>query len=113
VLNPEKVKYSDGLVRAWIEVNITPQRGAGFETIAERVYQFKEVRSCYLLSGGFDLLLLVEGQSLQDVAGFVSEKLATLENVTRTATHFMLKAYKEDGDVLRQAEKSKRLPVSA
>ena len=111
VVNHEKVD-ADGVVRAWIEVNVTPQRGAGFDAIAERVYQFAEVRSCYLLSGGYDLLLLVEGKSLQQVAGFVSEKLATLEHVTRTATHFMLKAYKEDGDVLRQPEKIERLAIS-
>ncbi len=112
VLNPEHVSEADGAVRAWIEVSITPQRGAGFDPIAERIYRFSEVKSCYLLSGGFDLLLLVEGQSLHEVAGFVAEKLSTQDNVTRTATHFLLKVYKENGDILQRPEKLERLPVS-
>ncbi len=112
VLNPEHIAQADGAVRAWIEVNVTPQRGAGFDSIAERIYKFNEVKSCYLLSGGFDLLLLVEGKSLQEVAGFVAEKLSTLENVTATATHFLLKVYKENGDIFQTSEKKERLPIS-
>jgi DNA-binding Lrp family transcriptional regulator len=111
VLNAEQVA-GDGVVRAMIEVSITPQRGVGFNAIAERIYKFKEVRSCYLLSGGYDLLLMVEGESLHDVANFVAQKLATQDNVTRTATHFLLKVYKEDGDILGPVETSSRLPVS-
>lgn len=112
VLNPEHIAETDGAVRAWIEVSITPQRGAGFDSIAERIYKFSEVKNCYLLSGGFDLLLLVEGHSLQEVAGFVSQKLSTLENVTATSTHFMLKVYKENGDIFQNAEKAERLTIS-
>ena len=112
VLNPEHIAQADGAVRAWIEVKVTPQRGAGFDSIAERIYKFNEVKSCYLLSGGFDLLLLVEGKSLQEVAGFVAEKLSTLENVTATATHFLLKVYKENGDIFQTSEKKERLPIS-
>lgn len=112
ILNPEKTGQANGVVRAWIEVSITPQRGQGFDAIAARIYQFKEVQSCYLLSGGYDLLLLVECGSLREVGAFVAEKLAAQENVTRTATHFLLRVYKEHGDVLLPAELMPRLPIS-
>jgi DNA-binding Lrp family transcriptional regulator len=112
ILNPEKAGADNGAVRAWIEVSITPQRGQGFDAIAARIYQFPEVKSCYLLSGGYDLLLLVECASLREVGAFVAEKLAAQENVTRTATHFLLKVYKENGDVLHTADKAPRLPIS-
>ncbi len=112
VLNPEHIAAADGKVRAWIEVSITPQRGLGFDAIAERIYKFTEVKSCYLLSGGYDLLLLVECESLREVGAFVAEKLATQENVTRTATHFLLKVYKQDDDILQAGDSSQRLPVS-
>ena len=112
ILNSEHISNADTVVRAWIEVSITPQRGAGFDSIADRIYKFSEVTSCYLISGGFDLLLLVEGNSLQEVAGFVAEKLSTLENVTSTSTHFLLKVYKENGDILRQPERQEHLPIS-
>ncbi len=112
ILNPDKVSEDNGLVRAWIEVNITPERGSGFDSIAERIYKFDEVKNCYLLSGRYDLLLLVEGESLHAVAGFVAKKLSTLESVTRTATHFLLKVYKENGDILHKEDKVERLPVS-
>jgi DNA-binding Lrp family transcriptional regulator len=111
VLNPDKAQ-GDERVRALIEVSVTPQRGVGFNAIAERIYKFREVRSCYLLSGGYDLLVVVEGDSLHDVATFVAQKLATQDNVTGTATHFMLKAFKEDGDILGPTDASSRLPVS-
>ena len=90
VLNKELLRNS-AEVRALIEVKVTPQRDVGFDAIAQRIYNFPEVKSCYLMSGGFDLLVIVEGKDLQTVASFVSEKLATLENVRATATHFLLK----------------------
>jgi len=112
ILNYEKMAEENGLVRALIEVNITPQHGLGFDAIAERIYNFPEVKSCYLLSGGYDLLLVVECHSLREVGAFVAERLATLVNVTRTATHFLLKVYKENGDILQPVEKNPRLPIS-
>ncbi|MCX7846418.1 MAG: Lrp/AsnC family transcriptional regulator [bacterium] len=112
VLNPEHIDAANGKVRAWIEVNVTPQRGLGFDAIAERIYRFPEVKSCYLLSGGYDLLLMVECDSLHQVGAFVAEKLATQENVTRTATHFLLKIYKQDDDIFHGGDSSERLPVS-
>jgi len=84
-------------VRAVIEVKITPERGGGFNRFAERIARFDEVESCYLMSGGYDLLVLVKGPSLQKVASFVSEKLATIEGVLSTSTHFMLRCYKDQG----------------
>lgn len=88
-------KESAGAVRAVIEVKITPERGGGFNRLAERISRFDEVESCYLMSGGYDLLVFVTGESLQKVANFVSEKLSTIEGVLSTATHFMLRSYKE------------------
>lgn len=87
-------------VRAVIEVKITPERGGGFNRIAERLSRFDEVESCYLLSGSYDLLIFVSGPSLQKVAGFVSEKLATLEGVVSTSTHFLLRSYKEGSYIM-------------
>jgi len=86
-----------GVVRAIIEVRITPERGGGFNRLAGRISKFDEVESCYLVSGGYDLLVFVNGASLQTVAAFVSEKLSTIEGVLSTATHFMLRPYKEHG----------------
>ncbi|HUA68400.1 MAG TPA: Lrp/AsnC family transcriptional regulator [Candidatus Saccharimonadales bacterium] len=101
------------IVRAVIEVKITPERGGGFNRLAERISRFDEVESCYLMSGGYDLLVFVNGSSLQKVAGFVSEKLATLEGVLSTATHFLLRSYKEHGFLLdSKAEESERLKVA-
>ena len=102
-----------GIVRAVIEVRITPERGGGFNRLADRISRFEEVESCYLMSGGYDLLIFVSGASLQKVAAFVSEKLSTLEGVLSTSTHFMLRSYKEQGflrDV--QAEENNRLKVA-
>ena len=100
-------------VRALIEVRITPERGGGFNRLAERVSRFDEVESCYLVSGGYDLLLMVNGASLQKVASFVSEKLSTLEGVLSTSTHFMLRSYKEGGYLIEtEVEDSDRLKVS-
>ncbi len=100
-------------VRAVIEVKITPERGGGFNRLAERLSRFAEVESCYLMSGGYDLLIFVTGSSLQKVAGFVSEKLSTLEGVLSTSTHFMLRSYKEGGYLIEAApEETGRLNVS-
>ncbi|MCK5492153.1 MAG: Lrp/AsnC ligand binding domain-containing protein, partial [Candidatus Omnitrophica bacterium] len=99
-------------VSALIEVKITPQKDVGFDSVAERIYRFPEVKSCYLLSGTYDLLLFVEGKDIQTVASFVSEKLAPLNLVKGTATHFMLKKYKEDGVVLVNESRNKRLPIT-
>lgn len=100
-------------VRAVIEVRITPERGGGFNRLADRISRFDEVESCYLMSGGYDLLVFATGSSLQKVAAFVSEKLATLEGVLSTATHFLLRSYKEQGFLLEMAaEENNRLKVS-
>ena len=112
VLNRELIKDKTRSVRALIEVNIAPQRGHGFDHIAERIYRFPEVVSCYLLSGSYDLLLVVEGEDIQTVSSFVSQRLATLDNIRGTVTHFLLKKYKEDGDILKRAERSKRIAIS-
>ena len=90
-------KEETGVVRAVIEVKIRPERGGGFNRLAERIARFDEVDSCYLNSGGYDLLVFVSGTSLQKVASFVSERLSTIEGVLSTATHFMLRTYKEQG----------------
>jgi DNA-binding Lrp family transcriptional regulator len=102
-----------GVVRAVIEVRITPERGGGFNRLAERISRFDEVESCFLMSGGYDLLVFVNGGSLQRVAAFVSEKLSTLEGVLSTATHFMLRSYKEQGFLLDvKTEDADRLKVT-
>lgn len=102
-----------GAVRAVIEVRITPERSGGFNRLAERISRFDEVESCYLMSGGYDLLVFVTGSSLQKVAGFVSEKLATVEGVLSTATHFMLRSYKEQGFMMDvKSEETERLNVT-
>ncbi len=112
VINRELIKDANSEVRALIEVNITPQKDLGFDRIAERIYSFQEVTSCYLVSGTYDLLLVVEGKDLHTVARFVAEKLAPLENVKGTATHFLLKKYKEDGVILKHREENKRIAIS-
>jgi len=102
-----------GVVRAVIEVRITPERGGGFNRLAERISRFDEVESCYLMSGGYDLLVFVSGSSLQKVAAFVSEKLSTVDGVLSTATHFMLRSYKEHGFLLDvKSEENSRLKVT-
>jgi DNA-binding Lrp family transcriptional regulator len=110
VLNEEKI--GDDIVRAVIEVKITPERGGGFDRLAERIAKYAEVRSCYLMSGGYDLLVIVEGTNLREVASFVSEKLATIHGVISTATHFMLKVYKEQGLLVQAEVNEERLAVS-
>lgn len=91
-------------VTALIEVKVTPQRGLGFDKIAERIYQFEEVESVYLMSGGFDLTVTISGRSMREVSQFVSDKLATLDSVMSTATYFVLKKYKEHGLAMSPAK---------
>jgi len=91
-------------VPALIEVSVTPQRGEGFDRVAERIYQYDEVESVYLMSGSFDLTVIISGRSLKEVALFVGQKLAPLEDVTGTATHFILKKYKEKHLIFKQPE---------
>jgi DNA-binding Lrp family transcriptional regulator len=110
VLNEEKI--AQDIVRAVIEVKITPERGGGFDRLAERIAKYAEVRSCYLMSGGYDLLVVVEGTNLREVATFVSEKLATIQGVISTATHFMLKVYKEQGLLIHLESNEERLAIS-
>lgn len=96
------------LVTALIEVKVTPQRGDGYDKIAERIYRFEEVKAVYLMSGGFDLTVILEKSSLREVAFFVSDKLATIDSVTSTATHFVLKKYKDHGIVIERGDKKDR-----
>jgi DNA-binding Lrp family transcriptional regulator len=105
-------KVGDERVWALIEVRIQPQRNVGFDAIAERIYRFPEVRSAYLVSGTYDLAVFVVGKTMQEVASFVSQRLAPLEGVQGTTTHFMLKRYKEDGEILDVKEEDKRLPLT-
>ncbi len=95
-------------VTALIEVRVTPQRGQGFDNVAERIQRYPEVRSVYLISGGYDLMVILEGKSLREVSAFVSDKLSTLEQVLSTATHFILKKYKDHGTVLSQKKEDER-----
>lgn len=110
ILNEDRLDLDK--VTAVIEVKITPQREGGFDTIAERISRFPEVRSAYLMSGTYDLLLFVEGRNLREVAGFVTQRLSPLEGVISTSTHFMLKTYKRFGVMMQQDESDERLTVS-
>ena len=103
-----------GEERVWalIEVRIQPQRDVGFDAIAERIYRFPQARSVYLISGTYDLAVFVIGNTMQEVSAFVSQKLAPLEGVQGTVTHFMLKRYKDDGEILEGKEEIKRLPLT-
>ncbi|MBQ3791084.1 MAG: Lrp/AsnC family transcriptional regulator [Lachnospiraceae bacterium] len=105
-------KTSIEAVSALIEVKVTPQRGMGFDTVAERIYKYPEVQSVYLMSGGFDLMVILEGKSLQEVAGFVSNKLSTMDSILSTATHFILKKYKDHGTILTKKYEDTRERVS-
>ena len=105
-------KYGDNNVNAIIEVNVTPQREFGFDAIAERIYRFDEVKTVYLMSGSFDLLVIVEGKTLNNIADFVARRLSTIEGVTSTRSHFMLKAYKKDGIIIDDKEKDHRLVIT-
>ena len=95
-------------VDALIEVRVKPQRGQGFDGIAERIYKYPEVRSVYLISGGYDLMVILEGKTLREVANFVSDKLSTLDTVLSTATHFILKKYKDHGTVFAREKEDER-----
>ena len=110
ILNEDQLDL--GKVTAVIEVKVTPQREGGFDTIAERISRFPEVRSAHLMSGTYDLLLFVEGRTLREVAAFVSERLSTLEGVLSTSTHFMLKTYKRFGVLMHQTTTDERLTVT-
>ena len=112
VINPEKVPSKKETVRAIIELSVTPERETGFDALAERIYKFPQVAAVYLISGGYDLQVIIEGKTLKEVAFFVSEKLAPLNGVRGTKTHFVLKKYKENGVVLSGKEKSGRLQVA-
>ena len=105
-------KTSIDKVNALIEVKVTPQRGLGFDSIAERIYKYPEVKSVYLMSGGFDLMVILEGKTLQEVAGFVNNKLATLDTVLSTATHFILKKYKDHGTILTRKYEDTREKIT-
>lgn len=100
----------ENLVRAVIEVKITPERGGGFNRHAERISRFDEVESCYLMSGSYDLLVIARGETLHEVAAFVSERLSTIEGVLSTATHFLLRSYKEQGFLLERSGFEKTRP---
>ncbi len=106
LINWEKTSIEK--VMALIEVKVTPQRGRGFDNIAERIYNYPEVKAVYLISGGYDLLVILEEKSLKEIAGFVSDKLSTLDTVLSTATHFILKKYKDHGTILNKTSKDER-----
>lgn len=110
LINWEKTSVEK--VSALIEVRVTPQRGQGFDSIAERIYKYPEVHAVYLISGGYDLLVSLEGKSLKEVSQFVSDKLSTLESVLSTATHFVLKKYKDHGTVLSQKKEDEREKIT-
>ena len=107
IVNPEKLSENNEKVRAEIEIQVVPEREHGFDALADRIYRFPQVKSLYLMSGGYDLKVIIEGDSLQEVAFFVARKLATLHGVKSTKTHFVLKTYKEN-DVLYVDEKKDR-----
>lgn len=110
VVDPERAGQRH--VSALIEVKLTPERDGGFDRLAQRIARFDQVTSCYLMSGGYDLAVLVEGEDLREVARFVSEKLSTLDGVLSTATHFQLKVYKQSGFIAGEAHVDERLAVS-
>ena len=102
----------DDKVQALIEVRVTPQRDEGFDAIAERIYRFEEVKSVYLMSGAYDLMVIVEGTNIKQLALFVAEKLSTIEHVLSTATHFVLKKYKDHGMILIDKQENNRMKVT-
>ena len=104
-------KYGQETVTAYIEVRVTPQRGQGFDKVAERIFQFPQVQGCSLMSGGFDLFVVVEGKTMKEVALFVAEKLAPIESVVSTSTHFVLRKYKDHGVLFGQQHKDEREAV--
>ena len=113
IVNPEKTGESKDKVRAEIQLQVTPEREHGFDALADRIYRFPQVKSLYLMSGGYDLKVLIEGDNLKEVALFVSEKLSTLEGVRSTKTNFVLKTYKENDIVYVEDERDHREGVHA
>ncbi|MGN0326653.1 MAG: Lrp/AsnC family transcriptional regulator [Lachnospiraceae bacterium] len=105
-------KTTEEKVTALIEVRVTPQRGQGFDNIAERIYKYPEVQSVYLISGGYDLLVTLEGKTLKEVSSFVSDKLSTLDTVLSTATHFILKKYKDHGTIMTSKYEDERMMIT-
>jgi len=113
IVNPDKVLESRDRVRAVIEIQVTPEREHGFDAIAERIYRFPEVKSLNLMSGGYDLQVIIEGESLKDVAFFVARKLSTINGVKSTKTHFVLKTYKENDVIYVDEKRDRREGVTA
>ena len=111
LINWDKVEHRE-VVTALIEVKVTPQRGEGFDKIAERIYRFSEVKAVYLMSGGFDLTVVIEGKTMKEVALFVGQKLAPLDAVLSTGTHFVLNKYKDHGVIFEEIKKDERMIVS-
>ncbi|PSL44480.1 AsnC family transcriptional regulator [Salsuginibacillus halophilus] len=111
VVDWSKARESEG-VTAMIDVKVTPQRGVGFDEVAERIYRFPEVQALYLMSGAYDLAVVIEGETMSEIAAFVSEKLSTLDEVLSTTTHFQLKTYKHDGVVFAEPKTDSRNVVS-
>ena len=105
-------KTSEEKLTALIEVKVTPQRGLGFDKVAERIYNYAEVDSVYLISGGFDFMVMIEGKTMRDVAQFVSDKLSPLDSVLSTATHFVLKKYKDHGSIMVGETKDERMLIT-
>ena len=112
LINQDMVRDARKFVRALIEVSVSPQKDVGFDRIAERIYSFPEVKSCYLVSGAYDFLVEVEGESIHTVSNFIASKLSPMEHVQSTSTHFLLKKFKEDGQVLTKKQQGKRLNIS-
>jgi DNA-binding Lrp family transcriptional regulator len=108
----DPAKTNGDRVTALIEVKITPERGGGFDRLASRIAKFDQVKSCYLMSGGYDLLVVVEGANLHEISLFISEKLSTIRGVLSTATRFRLKSYKENGTLLIQDIQPERLAIA-
>ena len=113
IVNPEKIKETKEKVCAEIEIQVVPEREHGFDALADRIYRFPQVRSLYLMSGGYDLKVIIEGESLQEVASFVSNKLSTLDGVRATKTSFILKTYKENDIVYVEQDRDNREGVTA
>lgn len=113
IVNQEKISAENDMVRAVIEIQVTPEREHGFDSLAERIYRFPQVKSLYLMSGGYDLQVIIEGKTLKEVAFFVARKLSTLNGVKSTKTHFVLKAYKENDIVYVDSKKDNREGVTA
>jgi DNA-binding Lrp family transcriptional regulator len=105
-------RFGDERVFAFIDVKVTPERGVGFDDVAERIYRYPEVHSVYLVSGTQDLRCVLEGRTMREIADFVAQKLSTIDRVTSTSTHFLLKKYKDDGDIFAESEADHRLMVA-